>query len=650
MKDLSDYPSVSVIVPARDAADGLRTSLPAILAQEYSGRVEVVVADGSETNETGDLIRKHYPSVRLVLNPARTISEGINRALAMSTGEVVVRCDAYATFPSGYLRRAVETLMRTGAVNVGGRQHAVGISFVERAAALAQSIPLGVGDAHYRLGGSDGPTDTVYLGVFRREPLEAVGRFDPTLLRNEDYALNWQIRRTGGVVWYDSALAVAYRPRGSLRALTRQYFDYGRWKCMVAWRYPKSLRLRHVAAPLLIFGLGLSAVGAWVGFPLLLAFPCIYLLTLMGEAVRVGVGRRDPTAVLLPVVLLIMHLAWGVGFFCPPRSIRKNGRDRIRPSFSKEGTERTLKPSFSEDEGGAPVSPMTGQTNARGQRSAIANGAASVAEAGRGVSVVILTWNSVGKIEPCLESLGRGTQVPDEIIVVDNGSTDQTRAVLAEQFPAVRVIANMHNRGVARARNQGLAVARGAYLLVLDDDTVVLPDALARLVSVLDTNPTIAVCGPQLLNSTRQPIDPDLPFPTLWHKVRRWRSTDLRNRGSSNNGPSGGIRDVDYVIGACQLIRRAALDEVGPYDERIFYGPEDIDFCLRLHQAGWQVVCEPAARVIHAEQRIARSVLSEIGRKHSFGLAHYFRKHRYGLSRKRLSARLLTSSPASRSH
>ncbi len=293
---------------------------------------------------------------------------------------------------------------------------------------------------------------------------------------------------------------------------------------------------------------------------------------------------------------------------------------------------------------------MIGQTPARGQRSAVANGVASVAEAGREVSVVILTWNSVGKIEPCLESLGRGTQVPDEIIVVDNGSTDQTRTVLAEQFPSVRVIANMHNRGVARARNQGLAVARGAYLLVLDDDTVVWPDALARLVSVLDTNPTVAVCGPQLVNSACQPVSLDRSFPTLLQKVKRWGETSPPNEFSFGNGMSGGLQEVNSVIGACQLIRRTALDEVGLYDEHIFYGPEDIDFCLRLHQAGWQVVCKPAARVIHSEQRIARSVWSAIGRKHAIGLAYYFWKHRYGLSRKQLSARLLTSSPASGSH
>ena len=652
MESCSNYPSVAVIIPARNAVDGLRTALPAILAQEYAGRIEVFVADGSDNNETVELVRQQYPSIHLVPNPRRTISEGINRAMRVSTSEVIVRCDAYAVLPPGYIRHAVKTLIRTGAANVGGRQCTTGGSFVTRATAIAQSIPLGVGDAHYRLGGSDGPTDTVYLGVFRRKTLEAVGRFDPTLLRNEDYALNWQIRRTGGVIWYDSALVVNYYPRDSIRALSRQYFDYGRWKSVVAWRYPKSLRARHVAAPLMIVGLIASAVGALVGAPLWAAvFPLTYLFTLLGEAVLLGIRNREPATAFLPLVLVVMHLSWGVGFFCPPREIWKKRSIPIRHPFSEERTARLWKFSFPEHEGGEPASPMIGQTHARGQRSVVASGGASVAKAGQGVSAVILTWNSVGKIELCLKSLGQGRQVPDEIIIVDNGSTDHTRTVLARQFLSAQVIANTYNRGVAQARNQGLAAAHGEYLLVMDDDTIIDSDALAQLVSVLAADPTVGLCGPQLLDLACQPIPVNLTFPTLWQKVQRWGESGPQNGGVPGNGPSGGMQDeTDYAVGACQLIRRAALEEIGWYDEHIFYGPEDIDFCLRLKQAGWRVVCQPAARVIHAEQRIARSVWSAIGRKHAAGLVYYFWKHHYGLSRKRLYAHLPTNSPASRSH
>lgn len=648
MKGPSLSSSVSVIIPARNAADGLRCALPAILAQKYAGSIEIVVADGSDTEETNELIRQYFPTVQIVPNPGRTISTGINRALTRSTGEIVVRCDAYAVLPPHYVQRAVETLIRTGAHNVGGRQRTVGHTFIERAAAVGQSIPLGVGDAHYRLGGAEGPTDTVYLGVFRRHVLEAIGRFDSTLLRNEDYALNWQIRKTGGVVWYDPALVVTYRPRGSFRALARQYFDYGRWKCMVVWRYPRSIRVRQVVAPLLLLGLAASAVGAWINMSLgASVLPLVYLLLLLGEAVRVGVRRREPAAVLLPLVLIVMHLSWGVGFFCPPLATRKKRAALMHQPLSGKAMTRTPQPLFPSESGSA-GSPIEQAWPVK-QEGASAIGAESVAKAGSYISVVILTWNSVGKIEPCIESLGQGTQVPDEIIVVDNGSKDITRAVLAEQFPGVRVIRNTYNLGVARARNQGLTSARGTSVLVLDDDTIMQSEALARLVAVLDTNPTVAMCGPQLLNTALESISTELTFPTLSHKVRRWGAVERRNGSPWDNNISGRMREVDYVIGACQLIRRAALDEIGLYDEHIFYGPEDIDFCLRLRQAGWRIILQPAAQVIHAEQGIARSIFSPIGRKHTAGLGHYFCKHRYGLSRSQLDKRLPTFSLVSHS-
>ena len=648
MKDPSLSSPVSVIIPARNAADGLRCALPAILAQEYAGSIEIIIADGSDTKETNKLIRQYFPTVQIVPNPGRTISTGINRALARSTGEIVIRCDAYAVLPPHYVQRAVETLIRTGAHNVGGRQHPIGYTFIERAAALGQSIPLGVGDAHYRLGGAEGPTDTVYLGVFRRHVLEAIGRFDPTLLRNEDYALNWQIRRTGGVVWYDPALVVTYRPRGSFRALARQYFDYGRWKCVVVWRYPWSIRIRQVIAPLLLLGLAASTVGAWIDMSLWTsALPLVYILLLLGEAVRVGVCRREPAAVILPLVLIMMHLSWGAGFFCPPWAPQKKGATLTRKPFSGKAMTRTPQPPFpSESRSAGPPIEQAWPVKQEGTSEIDAE---SVAKADSYLSVVLLTWNSVGKIESCIESLGQDTQVPDEIIVVDNGSKDTTHAILAEQLPGARVIRNTYNLGVARARNQGLAAARGTYLLVLDDDTIMQPEALARLVAVLDANPTVALCGPQLLNTTYEPISTDPMFPTLSHKIRRWGTVERWNGSPWDNSLSGRMREVDYVIGACQLIRRAALDEIGLYDEHIFYGPEDVDFCLRLRQAGWRIILQPAAQVIHAEQGIARSIFSPIGRKHTAGLGYYFWKHRYGLSRSQLYKRLPTFSPVSRS-
>ena len=175
-------PAVSVIVAARDAEATLPAALDSVLAQDYGGELEVIVADGSETSVTRDLVRCRFPRVRIVDNPAREIASGLNRALGAARHPIVARCDAGAVLPARYLARAVDTLLCTGAANVGGRVNPVGTTFFGRAVALATSSPLGAGDARYRIGGAEGSVDTVFPGVFRRDALDAAGGFDETLL------------------------------------------------------------------------------------------------------------------------------------------------------------------------------------------------------------------------------------------------------------------------------------------------------------------------------------------------------------------------------------------------------------------------------------------------------------------------------------
>ena len=313
-------PAVSVVIPARNAEASIPAALDSVLSQDYAGAVEVIVADGSDTPATSGIVRRLYPTVRLVPNPDRFAGSGFNRALRVAAGEVIARCDAQASFPPGYLRRAVETLQRTGAANVGGRQQPAGSTFFERLVAIAMSTVLGSGGARYRTGGSEGPVDTVYLGVFRREALDAVGGADPSLVRNQDYELNWRLRTRGETIWFDPGLKVRYRPRGTLWALARQYFDYGRWKRVVIRRHPRSLRARHLAAPLLVAGLAASALSAPTGSPWAAVLPLSYLLVLTAGSLAAGIRHRAPAALLLAPVLATMHLSWGTGFFLPPRT------------------------------------------------------------------------------------------------------------------------------------------------------------------------------------------------------------------------------------------------------------------------------------------------------------------------------------------
>lgn len=253
------------------------------------------------------------------------------------------------------------------------------------------------------------------------------------------------------------------------------------------------------------------------------------------------------------------------------------------------------------------------------------------------ISIVILTWNSRALLDACLAALPAATApLLTEIIVVDNGSRDGTGDMLAAR-PEVVTITNPTNRGVAPARNQGLRVARGEFVALLDVDTVPAPGSFAMLTARLQAAPEVGLVGPKL-------VDPDgglqyscRRFPTLLDKVCR-RLPARIGRALIDDvelrwWDHAGVRQVDYVIGACQVIRRTALDQVGLLDERIFYGPEDVDLCLRMHRAGWGVEYVPAAVVMHLERRLTKKLLSVLTARHVYGLGYFFWKHGYLLTR-----------------
>ncbi|MFU8842091.1 MAG: glycosyltransferase family 2 protein, partial [Nitriliruptoraceae bacterium] len=238
-----DTPSLSVVMPVRDEAEHLEAAVAAVLAQAYDGPLQVVLAvapsaDGTEA--IAERLAAQDGRIEVVANPAGTTPAGLNRAIEAATGEVIARVDAHAELTPGYLARAVEVLGETGAANVGGIQRAVGTTPMQRAIAAAMSSPFGTGDARFHYGGEPGPIDTVYLGVFRAEVLRRLGGFDESLIRNQDYELNVRIRDAGEVVWFDPTLEVVYRPRGSLRGLASQYWQYGMWKAVTLQKHPGS--------------------------------------------------------------------------------------------------------------------------------------------------------------------------------------------------------------------------------------------------------------------------------------------------------------------------------------------------------------------------------------------------------------------------
>ncbi len=334
------FPAVSVVMPVRNEERHLADSVARVLAQDYPGGFELVLAVGPSRDRTEQIARELAaadPRVTVVPNPSGQIASAMNAAIKAARHAVITRIDGHALLPDGYLRTAVATLERTGAADVGGVMAAEGITPFQQAVAWCMTSPVGVGAAANHTGGEEGPADTVYLGVYRREAIERAGGYDESMLIAEDWELNYRIRANGGLIWFNPALAVTYRPRASLRALAAQHFRYGRWRRVVARRYPETVSPRYLAAPAAtaLNGLGILAglagviaiAGDGAGIVRYLAFgfavPAVYLC---GVAVTAAVLARDlPAAVRarVPAVLATMHMCWGAGFLTSPRRLAR---------------------------------------------------------------------------------------------------------------------------------------------------------------------------------------------------------------------------------------------------------------------------------------------------------------------------------------
>jgi N-acetylglucosaminyl-diphospho-decaprenol L-rhamnosyltransferase len=214
--------------------------------------------------------------------------------------------------------------------------------------------------------------------------------------------------------------------------------------------------------------------------------------------------------------------------------------------------------------------------------------------------VVVVTYNALPWIEQSIESVQ-----DEEVVVVDNGSTDGTVEVVRERFPQARLI-ERENLGLASGWNAGMAVVGGRYVLLLNADAWLTAGALARLVEFADTRPEAAVVGPRLLNTDGTLQRSVRGFPTLWRLATEYLFLRKLAPGSQllNAFYAGGfdhdeVREVEVVMGACMLVRREAVEQVGPLDDAFFLFSEETDWCYRFEQAGWKVLFFPGAECMH---------------------------------------------------
>ena len=243
--------------------------------------------------------------------------------------------------------------------------------------------------------------------------------------------------------------------------------------------------------------------------------------------------------------------------------------------------------------------------------------------------IVVVSWNTASLLADCLRSIPAGAAgIAHEVVVVDNASTDGSAQIVADQFPGARLICNTDNVGFARANNQAISATQSEYVLLLNSDTVARPDALVGLVRFMDARPQAGAAGPRLLrpDGTPQPYafggDPR-PGYLLARAANR-----LLFRRYLHDWATETVQEVNWVSGACMMVRRAAIEQVGLMDEKMFMYFEDNEWCLRLRRGDWQVYYNPQVAIIHlGGQSTRRNPAAQ--RAYWDSLRYFYHKH-YG--------------------
>ncbi|MDN5761068.1 MAG: glycosyltransferase family 2 protein [Microlunatus sp.] len=312
-------------MPVLNEERHLRAAVRGVLDQRYPGELELIMAIGpcaDATRQIAERLVAADPRLTIVDNPAGRTPHALNLAVESARHDILVRVDGHGELGDRYIERAVELLAETGASNVGGVMEALGKTPFEEAVAYVYTSPYGLGGAAFHSGDVPaGPAETVFLGVFQRADLIAVGGFDETMHRAQDWELNYRLRQSGRLVYFSPDLRVTYRPRSTLKALARQMYATGTWRREVVKRHPDTASPRYLAPPVAVVGIAAGTLGGLLGRLAGSRLLSVGLLAPLGYAAFVlyitATAPRSLSPVArrwLPVVLAATHLCWGSGF------------------------------------------------------------------------------------------------------------------------------------------------------------------------------------------------------------------------------------------------------------------------------------------------------------------------------------------------
>lgn len=323
-------PTVTVIMPVRNESTYIDASLSAVVSQNYpQQKLQILVVDGRSDDDTRARVRhiaEAHSTINLevVDNPGRIAPCALNRGLQRATGEVIVRVDGHCQIGTDYIRNGVAHLAAGEADGVGGVLETIGETEEAQAIAVAMSSRFGVGGSAFRTSAPDAPArlvDTVAFPAYRREVLDQAGPFDEELVRNQDDEYNYRLRKAGRRILLVPDMPVRYASRARLKALFRQYYQYGFWKVRVLQKHPKQMSLRQFIPPLLVLSFASAPVCGWLLATLFrttagwLAVIPAGLYGIANLAASVAESRRRAVRLSpLAVAFALMHMGYGAGF------------------------------------------------------------------------------------------------------------------------------------------------------------------------------------------------------------------------------------------------------------------------------------------------------------------------------------------------
>ena len=304
-------------------ADHVDAFVDDVARQDFAGKIELLVADGG--SEDGSVESLQHAAERagidliLLANPSRWVSNGLNACIERAQGDLIVRLDCHSRYPSDYVRRCAQAAEETGALNVGGVVTPVGQTGMERAVACAMDSPFGgIGWTRHGAVDARAEVDTVTYGAFRPQAFQLAGRFDESLVRNQDDEFNLRLRLAGGRIVLDPSIRVRYRPRGSLTKVFRQYYEYGLWKVPVMLKHRRALGTRSLVPIAFVSSVGVLALVSPLSGAARrmlageLALYGAFAVTFGAASIR----RRGETWTLLPATaatFLAFHGGYGLG-------------------------------------------------------------------------------------------------------------------------------------------------------------------------------------------------------------------------------------------------------------------------------------------------------------------------------------------------